>query len=1092
MSQSVSERCRVGIGHLKAIATALSSARRQGGPVGFDRVNDELERFTLWIGNIGALHHPDSPLSLEARLREAEDILTYVLELLEELTDVAGDLSEIVSGQRNARFVSPVDFDEPASSDDDATHSHEELNEENELVDEIGDCVTRLFRVSSLIRKAAPTDLFAKALSKNRYQFDDHFDIAHVGEKFPKLATDERASLRRRLGRAITQRRHYLKYIQDHRYRLDAATENEAAYGNVASVAVKETAPLSALRNAKSLLDSSSRPSTFITKASTLVPGRINAQMIAVGEESDTENDAVSYTTVSRTVDGDYGPSTTDRIPKLEELKKTGKKEIECPFCFRFQKFKTERAWRRHVFHDLRPYVCTFPACDAPFFGNINDWFNHELQTHRVSYLCLLCRGKGYHTKDRYVEHLRRQHQDLLEDGDEEQLIEVARESLQLIPAQDCPCCYTWVDRLRDRGLSSDVPQATTGDVLVVLPNDFKRHLAAHLEQLAMFAIPIGSSIDEDMGSNVAIEEGPEATSAPSVATTLTFNSAGRGSSDHESEGYDETNMSKEAHGVPSEPRIGWVIDPRLNPPFTVQAIYGHNAVDQFGLTFREGQLICVTDILENRFDEYRGHYTDDDGVKHDGVFPKDYVARHRGSSLKSEERVTTEGSPLEGADTLGYSSEKITQIGSNNSRESDDAASESPAPLTTGGTARTRDMRGADAAAQAASRNDSAADQPDYRGTGYGEEQEWAYLRHHRPTRLSDVLEEDERDPIRERSPIRTRLEMERHEEGQDRVSTGLEYQKGYQTADQPDYSGTGYGTDWAAGMRHHRPTRLSDVLEEDERISIRTSLERARLGEGQDRASTGLEHQQDYQTADQPDYSGTGYGEEWPNMRHHRPTRLSDVLEEEDRSSVRTFLERARHNEGRDPEEDEESATEETHQARYELDQSKSREKERVERLYAERRQQDQEQEDRAEKPIYENEQRAPAFHIRRQSKEAITPEQVRARQAVRNLGKVRGFEDDYAISSDEDEEESIAEDVTRNRLGIPEAKGKEAAIDFPAHDRRPSAASASTVSSTGSKSSISNVNVVNKKLGAIFGEDIPASGEGAEKKEEHLGEG
>ncbi|KAF2109700.1 hypothetical protein BDV96DRAFT_604579 [Lophiotrema nucula] len=56
--------------------------------------------------------------------------------------------------------------------------------------------------------------------------------------------------------------------------------------------------------------------------------------------------------------------------------------------------------------------------------------------------------------------------------------------------------------------------------------------------------------------------------------------------------------------------------------------------------------------------------------------------------------------------------------------------------------------------------------------------------------------------------------------------TSTGPEYQQGHQTAGQPDYSGAGYGDGWA-GMRHHHPTRLSDVLEEDERS--RTSPSRA-----------------------------------------------------------------------------------------------------------------------------------------------------------------------------------------------------------------------------------------------------------------------
>lgn len=58
---------------------------------------------------------------------------------------------------------------------------------------------------------------------------------------------------------------------------------------------------------------------------------------------------------------------------------------------------------------------------------------------------------------------------------------------------------------------------------------------------------------------------------------------------------------------------------------------------------------------------------------------------------------------------------------------------------------------------------------------------------------------------------------------------SAGPAYQQTQQTrptASAPDYSGSDYGGEWAA-MRHHHPTRLSDVLEEDERS--RTSPSRA-----------------------------------------------------------------------------------------------------------------------------------------------------------------------------------------------------------------------------------------------------------------------
>jgi hypothetical protein len=50
---------------------------------------------------------------------------------------------------------------------------------------------------------------------------------------------------------------------------------------------------------------------------------------------------------------------------------------------------------------------------------------------------------------------------------------------------------------------------------------------------------------------------------------------------------------------------------------------------------------------------------------------------------------------------------------------------------------------------------------------------------------------------------------------------------------------------------------------------------------------SSAGPPHPQGYTTAGgRPDYSGDGYGDEWVGMRHHHPTRLSDVPEEDERS--------------------------------------------------------------------------------------------------------------------------------------------------------------------------------------------------------------
>ncbi|KAF2007646.1 hypothetical protein P154DRAFT_419374, partial [Amniculicola lignicola CBS 123094] len=505
----VADQCRTCINNLKSISATLETSERNDERVGSVQVNEELDRFSLWVGNIGALHPPESLLSLEKRLHSAEDVLSHILELLGDLKEVTDELFEIVSGHREGRtslaLSDSTGLTDGNDEEDDMEGEDKELNEETELLEQITSSITRLFRISGVIRQAAPTDVFTKALSRNRYRFNDQFDVAHVGEKFPKLSLPESAWLRKRLGRAITQRRHYLSYIQDHRDRLEVLLSHDENL-EATDEAVKSVLP-SLVGGLKKPQDSAStRPSTFFTKATSLAPDRITPQMLTAEDESDPDNDARSYTTISRSVDGDPDSATATRIPKLEELRTGKRKEIECPFCFRMKKFKNERAWKRHVFSDIKVYVCTFSGCDSPLFGDINQWFRHELENHRVEYACRLCKGKSYQLQERYIAHTRRQHPEVYQSGGENAVLEMGRKPLDQIPVQDCPCCTDWADRLTMRAESQVWSPQKLGNITTVFPTYFKRHLASHLEQLALFAIPVGSASGDEVKSNAAVE----------------------------------------------------------------------------------------------------------------------------------------------------------------------------------------------------------------------------------------------------------------------------------------------------------------------------------------------------------------------------------------------------------------------------------------------------------------------------------------------------------------------------------------------------------------------------------------------------------
>ncbi len=73
----------------------------------------------------------------------------------------------------------------------------------------------------------------------------------------------------------------------------------------------------------------------------------------------------------------------------------------------------------------------------------------------------------------------------------------------------------------------------------------------------------------------------------------------------------------------------------------------------------------------------------------------------------------------------------------------------------------------------------------------------------------------------------VREQLERERMYGRSYGTGPDVQYGSGPTSGAAADYTGSGYGAGWEAMPRHHHPTRLSDVLEEDERS--RTSPSRA-----------------------------------------------------------------------------------------------------------------------------------------------------------------------------------------------------------------------------------------------------------------------
>jgi len=166
---------------------------------------------------------------------------------------------------------------------------------------------------------------------------------------------------------------------------------------------------------------------------------------------------------------------------------------FECPYCGTLKHIPAtaSHAWERHVLLDLQPYVCTFEPCDMShhFFSTKDEWFDHELTVHRTLWSCSTClvasvdsNGSGQHltfnTPADFAEHMDQVHHLPTSRLGFSRAIEAFRHPVPVRDGQ-CSLCKGHANKL-------------------------KSHLARHLEQIALFALPrpsptMGSSLSHQV-----------------------------------------------------------------------------------------------------------------------------------------------------------------------------------------------------------------------------------------------------------------------------------------------------------------------------------------------------------------------------------------------------------------------------------------------------------------------------------------------------------------------------------------------------------------------------------------------------------------
>ncbi|KAJ5697544.1 Zinc finger C2H2 [Penicillium malachiteum] len=284
---------------------------------------DELGRLRVWAANIGA--HQTGQSSLDYRLRDASHIKNQIIRILQRLQRLTEDIYDVLHSS-----LEDDDFLDLSGNEGD----DEPETEIQSIYHALRDTINNLFQMSMTIRTPAQHDRLIHT-KRSDAVFYEHFDRQHVTAKYPEAKED----ILNRLGLAISQRRAVMRYRERHHAKLGQGLDK-------------------------------------------LPPN--SWKFIPPSATDDWESQTVaSQTSYAQTIlHGSEGMV----LPPPPKDAADGA-SFECPYCFLIITIANRKAWARHFFNDLLPYLCVFPNCPSPhrLYESRREWFSHIQNQHSIS-----------------------------------------------------------------------------------------------------------------------------------------------------------------------------------------------------------------------------------------------------------------------------------------------------------------------------------------------------------------------------------------------------------------------------------------------------------------------------------------------------------------------------------------------------------------------------------------------------------------------------------------------------------------------------------------------------------------------------------
>ncbi|KAI0869699.1 hypothetical protein GGS24DRAFT_478076 [Hypoxylon argillaceum] len=524
-TESIADNVTRALAAFEAITTRETQVEPTGSQYTWVRmIDDQLSKFKLWAGNIGA--HRTGRRSLDYRLRDSSHLQTQVLRLLDDLVTSLNEVHSILSGE-----TLPWDQDLGEAGELDEELKELLMNEDFEFDSELGqltkevtDSIAYLLRLSMALRHPAPHDRFMSTEYANVRYFEAT-DKAHVEAKYPRASQ----YLIIRLGQALSQRRQYFKYRESHHEKL--------ARGLIDS--------------GRSEVDGQSTVASSIPGAMKMPGADPRFGELDEDERSDTGFSQTSFATTAP-------ESDRLRIPPLPRRAHDG--PFECPFCYMLISVSGKHQWKKHVLRDLRPYICLVEDCETGNreYSRRHEWMNHMFQKHWKSWPCPYQCGWDGTTETNLRQHVTRIHGPKTNMELDAMIARCGQ--IRLISASSpvvCPLCQHILESVQQ----------------------YQRHVGRHQVDLALFALPRIENDDsesdearEDQGTistrsgsySEAISDGISPTASPRVAGTTENNEEGDKApqQDNNVNGHPTRQMGEPAPNIPDpSPNIAMVAD---------------------------------------------------------------------------------------------------------------------------------------------------------------------------------------------------------------------------------------------------------------------------------------------------------------------------------------------------------------------------------------------------------------------------------------------------------------------------------------------------------------------------------------------------